>query len=161
VRWQLNPYRLQRKVLLTLKKDIHTLREQSKMEIKISFPGGQKVDAAIGNFVVHTDQSVKAGGDGEHPEPFAYFLASLGTCAGIYVLVFCQKRNIPTDEIELIQRMDFDDKTHRLTKVSLEILVPDSFPEKYHKALARAAGSCAVKKVMETPPEFVIETVVR
>lgn len=130
------------------------------MEMKITFPGGQRVDAAFGNFIVETDQSVKAGGEGLHPEPFAYFLASLATCAGIYVLVFCQKRNIPTDAIELRQKMDFDPKTHRLTKVALEVRVPPSFPEKYLKAVARAAESCAVKKTIESPPELTVETVV-
>ncbi len=130
------------------------------MEMKISFPGGQRVDASYGKFTVNTDQSVKGGGDGAAPEPFAYFLASLGTCAGIYVLVFCQKRNIPTDEIELVQKMDFDKKTHKLTKVRIEVHVPATFPEKYRAAVARAANSCAVKKTILDPPELEIETVV-
>lgn len=129
------------------------------MEMRVTFPGGLRVDASFGPFTVNTDQSVKAGGDGAYPEPFAYFLSSLATCAGIYVLVFCQRREIPTDGIELVQSVTFDEKTHRLTKVAIQINVPDSFPEKYRDAVARAAASCAVKKVMENPPEFTVETV--
>jgi putative redox protein len=130
------------------------------MEMRITFAGGQRVDASFGGFTVHTDQSVKAGGGGEHPEPFAYFLSSLGTCAGIYTLVFCQKRGIPTEGIELLQKVDFDPKTHALTRVALEIRVPGSFPEKYRDAVARAAAACAVKKAIESPPELTVETVV-
>lgn len=130
------------------------------MEMKITFPGGKRVNAAFDGFVVETDQSAKNGGEGSHPEPYTYFLASIGACAGIYVLVFCQKRQIPTDDIHLVQRAEFDPKTHRLTKLIIEIRVPESFPEKYHKALERAASACAVKKAMESPPEFVVETVV-
>ena len=130
------------------------------MEMKISFPGGLRADASYGDVTVRTDQSVKAGGDGSAPEPFALFLASIGTCAGVYVLGFCQARKIPTDGIELVQRTSFDPKTHRLTHVALEVRVPPSFPEKYREALARAAASCAVKKAIADPPEFEIRTVV-
>jgi len=131
------------------------------MEIRISFGGGQKVNAQVGPFEIQTDQSVKAGGEASAPEPYALFLASIGTCAGIYVLVFCQTRKIPTDEIELVQKLEFDEKTHKLTKIGLNILVPESFPEKYRAPLARAAASCAVKKTIANSPEFDIQTVVR
>ena len=50
--------------------------------------------------------SAKAGGNGSAPPPFDLFLASLATCAGIYVLGFCEKRSIPHDGIRLEQRWE-------------------------------------------------------
>ena len=82
------------------------------MSIRISFPGGKRVDADLGSHVVRTDQSVTHRGTGTAPEPFELFLASLTTCAGIYVLGFCQARGMPTDDIDLVQHHHFDD-THR------------------------------------------------
>lgn len=133
------------------------------MEMKISLSGNKKVDAHVGQFVIKTDQNVKAGGDASAPEPFALFLASIGTCAGIYVVYFCEARKIPTEGIEIIQKLDFEkvDKKQILRKVALEIRVPPSFPEKYHKALARAASNCAVKKTILDPPEFDVYTKVQ
>ena len=64
------------------------------MEMVIDFPGGARVDAHFGPFTVMTDQPSKAGGEDSAPTPFALFLASLGTCAGIYVLGFCRQRNL-------------------------------------------------------------------
>ncbi len=132
------------------------------MELKITLGGNKKVDAHIGQFVINTDQNVKAGGDASAPEPYALFLASIGTCAGVYVVYFCDARKIPTDGIELVQKLDFvqEGKTQKLSKISLEIHVPESFPEKYHQALARAASNCAVKKTILDPPEFDVSTVV-
>jgi putative redox protein len=132
------------------------------MEFKIKLSGNKKVDAHIGQFVVNTDQNVKAGGEASAPEPYTLFLASLGTCAGIYVVYFCETRKIPTDGIELVQKLDFvqDGKTKKLSKITIEVHVPDSFPEKYRKAVARAASSCAVKKTILAPPEFDVVTVV-
>lgn len=129
-------------------------------EIVIQFKGGKKVTADYKSFEIVTDQPVKYGGEESAPEPFALFLASLGTCAGVYVLALCQSRNIPTDGIKLIQKMETTDKG-RLTKIGIDIVVPKSFPEKYHKSLVRAASSCAVKKTVLDPPEFEITTVVQ
>ena len=67
------------------------------MEMEITFPGGARVDANFGGMTVKTDQPVQGGGQGSAPTPFATFLASIGTCAGIYVLGFCQQRGIPTE----------------------------------------------------------------
>jgi len=128
------------------------------MQMNITFPGGKRVDAEFMGQVVPTDQSRASGGEGSAPEPYLHFLASIGTCAGIYVLGFCQSRDIPTKDIRLVQEMDFDDATHRLERVSLQIILPPEFPEKYHKAVRRAADLCAVKKAILDPPEFKITT---
>ena len=76
------------------------------MEMRIRFPGGTKVDAAFLGHVVHTDQPPASGGEGSAPSPFDLFVASIGTCAGYYVLAFCRKREIPTDGIELVLTRD-------------------------------------------------------
>jgi len=127
--------------------------------ITVTHGGGKKIDAAFGTFTVRTDQSRDGGGEGTAPEPFMYFLSSLATCAGIYVIGFCQARDIPTEGISLVQDHTFDEKTGKLLGVKIQIRVPEGFPEKYHNALARVAGLCAVKKVIESPPPFTIETV--
>lgn len=131
------------------------------LEIEVKHTGGKKVVANVGKFVIETDQAVDSGGDGSAPEPFMYFLASLATCAGIYVVGFCEARDIPTDGIRILQDHIFDEKTGKLTDVKMQLVVPPEFPEKYHKAVARVAGMCTVKKVTQNPPEYHIETVVR
>lgn len=132
------------------------------MEFKVKLSGNKRVDAYLGDHIIKTDQGQDGGGDGSAPEPFALFLASIGTCAGIYVVYFCETRKIPYEDIEVVQKLAFneDGKTKKIEKISLEIHVPPSFPAKYHKALARAASSCTVKKTILDPPEFDINTVV-
>jgi ribosomal protein S12 methylthiotransferase accessory factor len=125
----------------------------------VSFPGGKRVDAAFDGFQIKTDQCVDSGGEGSAPEPFEYFLASLATCSGIYVLGFCLKRNIPIEGISLHQSWDLEEKTKRLTDVRIKIEVPPDFPEKYRDALVRVTNQCKVKKTLENPPNFVVETV--
>ena len=128
------------------------------MEMIIDFPGGARVDAHFGQYTVHTDQPPQGGGDGSAPTPFAVFLASMGTCAGIYVLGFCRQRGLPTDGIRIVQRMHSNPMTGMVGKVDLEIQVPPSFPEKYRPSLVKSAELCAVKTHFEQPPTFDITT---
>ena len=74
------------------------------MEMTITFPGGARVDAQLGTFTIRTDQPAHAGGNDSAPAPFSLFLASIGTCAGIYVLGFCKQRGLPVDGIQIVQR---------------------------------------------------------
>jgi putative redox protein len=124
------------------------------MEMIIDFPGGARVDAHFDQYTVRTDQPPMGGGEGSAPTPFAVFLASIGTCAGIYVLGFCRQRGLPTDGIRIIQRAHRDPQTGLVGQIELEIQVPPTFPEKYHESLIRSANMCAVKKHLENPPSF-------
>ena len=120
------------------------------MEMVIDFPGGSRVDAHFGPFTVATDQPPVASA----PTPFATFLASIGTCAGIYVLGFCRQRGLPAEGIRLVQNLEVNRMTGMVSKVLLDIQVPPTFPEKYKSALVRSANQCAVKKHFEHPPQF-------
>ena len=120
------------------------------MDIHISFPGGKRVDATFNNHVVHTDQPVALGGEDAAPSPFDLFLSSLATCAGLYVLGFCQARHIPTDAIELVQSEIFEGVV--LASVDIEIRVPVDFPAKYLEAIQHAAEGCKVKKAVQNAP---------
>ncbi len=124
------------------------------MELLIDFPGGSRVDAHFGNFSVPTDQPPAASA----PTPFAVFLSSIGTCAGIYVLGFCRQRGLPTDGMQIIERVHSNPRTGMVEKIDLEIQVPPTFPEKYRDSLIRSAELCAVKKHLENPPSFEITT---
>lgn len=128
------------------------------MDMKITFPGGKKVNADFNEFTHKTDQAITSGGEGTAPEPFTLFLSSIGTCAGIYVLGFCQQRGIDTEGMEIIQKMKFNPFTGMIDKINLDINLPEGFPEKYKKAVINSANLCAVKKHLETPPQFEITT---
>ena len=124
------------------------------MEMIIDFPGGARVDAHFGPFTVPTDQPPAASA----PTPFAVFLASIGTCAGIYVLGFCRQSGLPTDGIQIVQRVVSNPLTQMVDSIDLEIQVPPDFPEKYYDALVKSANQCKVKKTIENPPVFNVTT---
>lgn len=130
------------------------------MDIKIIFPGGKRVDALYKGFTIKTDQPQFSGGEGSAPAPFDLFLVSFGTCAGIYILSFCQERSIPTDGIKLVQRMEKDSQKKMIRKIEIEIQLPPSFPEKYRQAVVKVAHLCAIEKHLDEPPRVEIRTTI-
>lgn len=127
------------------------------MDMTIDFPGGARVDAHFASFTLKTDQPPEGGGEGSAPTPFDTFLASLGTCAGIYVLGFCRQRGIDTKGIRLVQRADYNPATGMVAGIHLDIQLPPGFPEKYQAAVIRAAEQCKVKRTLDHPPAFEVK----
>lgn len=124
------------------------------MQMEIYFGGNKKVNAAYNGHTIKTDQPLRAGGDDSASAPFDLFLASIGTCAGIYVKSFCDQRAIPTDNIRIKQTMGFNSDSRLIDKINLEIELPPDFPEKYKDAVINAANLCAVKKHLNHPPNI-------
>ena len=123
------------------------------MDMIIDFPGGSRVDAHFRGHTVATDQPTVDSA----PMPFEIFLASVGTCAGIYVLGFCKQRSLPTEGIRIVQR-NHAASNGMVQKIDLEIQVPSTFPSQYYDALIRSAELCKVKKTLENPPSFEVTT---
>ena len=128
----------------------------SDHEIKVTLPGGSRVDAQYRGFTISTDQPVQAGGTNTAPAPFDLFLGSLATCAGYYVLAFCRERQIPTEGITLSMTMDRPQGAKLIAKIGIAIHLQAGFPDKYRTAVIKAADACAVKAHLLHPPAFEI-----
>ena len=123
-------------------------------EIKVTFPGGMRVDAEYKGRIIQTDQPVYQGGEGSAPAPFDLFLASIATCSGIYVLAFCQKRGISTEKASVLMKTIRNPESKRIERILIEVQLPPEFPEKYKGAVLKAVDTCSVKAYIMNPPEF-------
>lgn len=121
-------------------------------EMTMSFPGGKKVIAHLGGHEILTDQPVSVGGEDAAPSPYSLFLASIGACAGFFVLSFCQKRDLPLEGVKVRAIPRAKDNT--LGAVDIEVEVPPDFPAKYRDPLVRAVEGCSVKRAIQAMPVF-------
>lgn len=131
----------------------------TKETLEVSFPGGKRVNARIGDFLVCTDQSVKAGGEASAPEPFNLFLASIATCAGVFALSFCQSRNIDSQGLGLRMECESDSGKKLFTRIRFHLILPAGFPDKYRSGIEKAIDLCAVKRHIADPELPAFETV--
>lgn len=128
-------------------------------ELEISFPGGRRVDATVGHHVVRTDQPLDNKGTDTAPSPFELFLASIGTCAGIFVQGFCAARGIDVSAIKIVERASFDEKG-TLSAVDLEVRLPPDFPGRYREAVLQVVEQCSVKRAIAAQPAFTVRSTV-
>ncbi|NMC40138.1 MAG: osmotically inducible protein OsmC [Bacteroidales bacterium] len=126
--------------------------------MEITFDGGKIITAHLNGNKIRTDQPLDNGGTNTAPAPFDLFLASIGTCAGIYIKSFCDRRDLPTDGIRIIQTMEIDSEKRLPSVFRLEIILPSDFPDKYRDAVINAADLCLVKKTIANNPQFIITT---
>ncbi|KES25914.1 MULTISPECIES: OsmC domain/YcaO domain-containing protein [unclassified Pseudomonas] len=129
------------------------------MEIKVNFLDNLRLEAKFDDFTVVADQPIRYKGDGSAPGPFDYFLASSALCAAYFVKLYCQTRNIPTDNIRLSQNniVDPENRYKQIFKIQVEL--PADISEKDRQGILRSIERCTVKKVVQTGPDFVIEEV--
>jgi len=129
------------------------------MEIKVNFLDNLRLEAKFDDFSVIADQPIRYKGDGSAPGPFDYFLASSALCAAYFVKVYCNARDIPTDNIRLSQNniVDPEDRYNQVFQIQVEL--PESISEKDKKGIIRSIDRCTVKKVIQSGPDFVVETV--
>ncbi|WP_273820431.1 MULTISPECIES: OsmC domain/YcaO domain-containing protein [Pseudomonas] len=129
------------------------------MEIKVNFLDNLRLEAKFDDFTVVADQPIRYKGDGSAPSPFDYFLASSALCAAYFVKVYCETRNIPTDNIRLSQNniVDPENRYNQIFKIQVEL--PADISDKDRQGILRSIDRCTVKKVVQTGPDFVIEEV--
>src|SRR5437763_5864751 len=129
------------------------------MEIKVNFLDKLRLEAKFDDFTVVADQPIRYKGDGSAPGPFDYFLASSALCAAYFVKLYCNTRNIPTENIRLSQNniVDPENRYQQIFKIQVEL--PADISEKDRQGILRSIDRCTVKKVVQTGPEFVIEEV--
>ena len=129
------------------------------MEIKVNYLDNLRLEAKFDDFTVISDQPIRYKGDGSAPGPFDYFLASSAMCAAYFVKVYCNARNIPTENIRLSQNniVDPENRYKQIFKIQVEL--PEDLSEKDRQGILRSIDRCTVKKVVQTGPEFEIEVV--
>ncbi|TMP79373.1 OsmC domain/YcaO domain-containing protein [Pseudoalteromonas phenolica] len=129
------------------------------MEIKVNFLDNLRIEAKFDDFSIIADQPIRYKGDGSAPSPFDYFLASSAMCAAYFIKVYCNARDIPTDGIRVAQNniVDPENRYNQIFKIQVEI--PEHISERDREGMLRAVDRCTVKKVIQTGPDFQLETV--
>ena len=129
------------------------------MEIKVNFLDNLRLEAKFDDFSVVADQPIRYKGDGSAPGPFDYFLASSALCAAYFVKLYCQARDIPTENIRLSQNNIVDPENRYKQMFKIQVELPEDISDKDRQGILRSVERCAVKRVVQNNPDFVIEAV--
>ena len=129
------------------------------MEIKVNYLDNLRLEAKFDDFTVISDQPIRYKGDGSAPGPFDYFLASSAMCAAYFVKVYCNARDIPTENIRLSQNNIVDPENRYNQIFKIQVALPADLSDKDRQGILRSIDRCTVKKVVQTGPAFQVEAV--
>ena len=129
------------------------------MEIKVNFLDKLRLEAKFDDFTVIADQPIRYKGDGSAPGPFDYFLASSALCAAYFVKLYCDTRNISTENIRLSQNNIVDPENRYRQVFKIQVELPEDISANDRQGILRSIDRCTVKKAVQAGPEFVIEEV--
>lgn len=121
--------------------------------MKISLIEKVKFQAECRYHKVISDQPVEDGGSDAGMSPVELLIASLGTCIGYYVCLFCQRRKKSTDGLKIELDWEGAENPHRIGSIEARITLPSKLDEKEKAGLLRMARGCTVHNTLESKPE--------
>ncbi len=121
--------------------------------MKISLIEKVKFQAECRNHKVISDQPVDDGGSDSGMSPVELLVASLGTCIGYNVSVFCQRRKISAEGLKVELDWEYAENPHRIGSIEARITLPIRLDEKDRAGLLRMARGCTVHNTLESKPE--------
>ena len=127
------------------------------MQINVEYLDNLKLKASFDDFSLIADQPIRYKGDGTAPGPFDYFLASSAMCAAYFVKLYCNTRNIPTNDIKVTHNNIIDPENRYKQKFIIQIDMPDSISEKDKAGILASMERCTVKRVIQNEIDFHIE----
>lgn len=129
------------------------------MEIQVNYLDNLRLEAKFDDFSVISDQPIRYKGEGSAPGPFDYFLVSSAMCAAYFVKVYCNARDIPTENIRLAHNNIVDPENRYKQTFKIQIELPEEISEKDRQGILRSIDRCTVKRVVQNNPDFDIEVV--
>ncbi len=128
------------------------------MQINVRYLENLRLESCFEDYKLIADQPIRYKGDGSAPGPFDYFLASSVMCAAYFVKVYCNARNIPTEDIRVYQDNIVSPENRYKQTFHIQIELPESISDKDKKGILAAMERCSVKRVIQNNPDFIIET---
>ena len=129
------------------------------MQVKVRFLDNLRLEASFDDFTVIADQPIRYKGDGTAPGPFEYFMASSALCAAYFAKVYCNARDIPTEDISIVQDNIVDPENRYQQTFKIRAELPEGLSEKHRDGIISAMDRCTVKRVIQNGLGFKVDSV--
>ncbi|KKR31818.1 MAG: hypothetical protein UT63_C0059G0001 [Candidatus Gottesmanbacteria bacterium GW2011_GWC2_39_8] len=121
------------------------------MEMTISYKEGEKFIASCRGHEITIDQPLDNGGKDEGPTPPELFIASLGSCIGVYVLAYCKNAKINTEGMAINVKWEKAKDPDRIGTIKVDIKLPEDVGKR-KAALLKVAEHCLVHNTITHLP---------
>jgi uncharacterized OsmC-like protein len=122
--------------------------------VNVKYLGNISFQAQAGGHTFTIDLSKDKGGSDLGMDPPEVFMASLGSCIGVYITRYCKNVKLNADGLDI--HLDWclsDDKT-TIETINVRIELPNAEVGRRKDALLKVAGHCLIHNTIQNPPEI-------
>jgi len=129
------------------------------MKVTSRFAGGMRFESDMRGHQVVVDVPKEMGGNDAGPMPPELLATALGTCVGIYAVMFCNKHNISPEGMAVETEWEKGADPVRLTQLYVTIHLPAGVPEEKHDAFMKTVEQCMIHSTLCQMPDLSIKLV--
>ena len=129
------------------------------MKTHVDFLGKRKFKIKARDFEVVADLPEQKGGDNTAPTPPELFMASLGSCIGVFAASYCDTAGMDSTGMSIDMDWEMAEDGSRVENIEVHLNVPNAELGARKKALLAVAKKCVIHNTLHNPPEITIEIV--
>ena len=123
-------------------------------ELSVSYDGGIGFTVAARGHRVKIDLPVNKGGRDEGITPPEAFMASLGSCIGVYVARYCENAKLDTSGMRVVMTWNLSEDKTKIVDIKAKISLPKAQVGQRAKAVLEAARRCLVHNTILSMPHI-------
>jgi putative redox protein len=127
------------------------------MEISVEHLGGVQFEIKARQHTIVCDQPPENGGYDEGMTPPELLLASLGSCAGFYAVMYLKEHKLSTEGTRVHVCAEKAKNPARMEDFRITVDVPADFTEDQKKGIEDAVHHCLIHNTLLNPPKISLE----
>jgi putative redox protein len=121
--------------------------------VKVSHENDFKFKVNCRDHEIVTDLPA-AGSKDAGPTPPELFIASLGSCIGIYVVDYCKRHNVPYKGMTVELGWEDAKAPLRIGSIVARVEMPEGIPQEHYEKLRRVAEMCKIHNTLTHTPSI-------
>jgi len=124
------------------------------MQVSVEHLGGVQFEIKARQHTITCGQPPENGGCDEGMTPPELLLASLGSCAGFYAVMYLKKHKLSTEGTRVHVSADKAKNPARMEDFRISVDVPADFTEEQKKGIEDAIHHCLIHNTLLNPPKI-------
>lgn len=125
--------------------------------ITITHQKGLSVEASVRDHKLQVDMPADEGGTDSGPTPIELLTVALGSCMAMHLAKYCQGARLPHERFTIDLDFQLATDPKRIGGLTVDITLPQGFPEDRKAAACRAALQCTVRNTLKESTALDVE----
>jgi putative redox protein len=135
--------------------------EEDTLQVTVQHTTGMQFIATARTHKITVDLPESYRGNDTGPNPIELFIASLGSCIGVYVVSYLKAQSLPTAGLSVDITWEEEKSPARVGHIDAKITLPDGITPEQSVMALKAAEQCKIHNTLENKPHVCVSVVDR